>query len=180
MFDVDNAPFGLPSFIQQRPEPINYDGPFGKFVFWRPEKTGNDVLDHALGGRHFESALTFARATQSNTFLAFVFGGICQAGPGSMESGFIEALSTKATYGRLPNMITRNEAFELFSATGTTEDEVSFGETEARDYLILAREIRSPEFIAALMESVVRREMPYGSLSFFWTVCGAAYLGGLN
>lgn len=97
-----------------------------------------------------------------------------------MESGFIEALSTNATYGRLPNMITENEAFELFSATGTTEDEVRFGETEARDYLIWAREMRSPELIAALMVSVVRGEMPYGSLSFFCTVCGAAHLGGLN
>lgn len=120
------------------------------------------------------------RGIHSNTFLAFVLGGICQHGPGSMESGFIEALSTKATYGSLPNMITDAEVFELFSATGTTEDEVRFGETEARDYLILARETQCPEVIAALMESIVRCEMRHGTLSFFWTVCGAAYQGGLN
>jgi hypothetical protein len=57
---------------------------------------------------------------------------------------------------------------------------VRFGETEARDYLTLARETQCPEVIAALLESVVRCEMRHGSLSFFWTVCGAAYLGALN
>jgi hypothetical protein len=97
-----------------------------------------------------------------------------------LESGFVEALSAKATYGSLPCVITENEAFELFSATGTTDDEVRFGETEARNYLTLARETQCPEVIAALLESVVRCEMRHGSLSFFWTVCGAAYLGALN
>lgn len=180
MISFENASLGLPSFVRPRSEPYQSDGPFWQFVFWLPDKTGNDALDHALGRQHFETALTFARVIQSNTFLAFVFGGIVQAGPGSMESGFIEALSTRATYGRLPGMITENEAFELFSATGTTSDEVRFGETEARDYLTLARETQCPEVIAALMESIVHREMPRGSLSFFWTVCGTAYLGALN
>lgn len=180
MTGLEDAPFGLPSFVRQRPEPFQSDGLFGQFVFWQPNKTGNDALDHALGRQHLDSALGFARATHSNTFLAFVFGGICQAGPGAMESGFIQALSTKATYGHLPSIITTDEAIELFNATGTTEDEVSFGETEARDYLILARETQCPEVIAALMESIVRCEMRHGSLSFFWTVCGAAYLGGVN
>lgn len=180
MTDFENAPFELPSFVRRRTESYQSATIFGELVFWHPDKTSNDALDHALGRQHFETALTFARATQSNTFLAFVFGGICQAEPGLMEYGFIEALSTKATYGRLPNMITENEAFELFSATGATEDEVRFGETEARDYLTIAREAQCPGVIAALMESIVHREMHHGSLSFFWTVCGAAYLGALN
>lgn len=96
---------------------------------------------------------------------------------GKRGYGFINALATKATYGRVPNMITGNEAFELFSATGTTEDEVKYGEQEAREYLVLARETQCPEVIMSLLESIVHREMERGSLSFFWTVCGAAYLG---
>jgi hypothetical protein len=56
---------------------------------------------------------------------------------------------------------------------------VKFGETKARDYLILPRETQCPEVIASLLEFVYR-EMQLGSLSFFWTVCGAAYHGGLN
>jgi hypothetical protein len=180
MIGFENAPFGLPSFVRQRPETYQSSGSFGQIFFWMPNRTGYDALDYALGRQHFEAAITFARAIHSNTFLASVFGGICQAGPGSMECGFIDALSIKATYGRLPNMITGNEAFELFIACGTTDDEVRFGEAEAREYLTLARETQCPDVIAALMESVVHREMLRGYLSFFWTVCGAAYLGALN
>jgi hypothetical protein len=180
MIGFEDAPFGLPSFVRERPEPYQSAGSMGQFVFWHPEKTGNEVLDHAYGRQHLKTALMFARAIQSNTFLAFVFGGIVQHGPGSMEYGFINALSAKATYGSLPNLITSNEAFELFSSTGTTEDEVKYGEHEAREYLILARETQCPEVIASLLELIVHREMERGSLAFFWTVCGAAYLGALN
>ena len=179
----DDAPFGLPSFIQEMPAANRSSGPFGQFVFWSPDRTDDEVLDHALGRQHFDTALTFAHAIQSNTFLAFVFGGICRTGPntvGAMERGFVDALSVKATYGCLPDRITGNEALELLSACGTTEDEVRFGEVEARDYLTLARETQCPEVVSALMESIVYREMERGSLSFMWTVCGAAYLGAMN
>ncbi len=180
MIGFEDAPFGLPSFVRERPEPYQSAGSFGQFAFWHPDKTDNDVLDHAVGRQHFRTALTFARAIQSGSFLAFVFGGIVQYGPGSMEYGFINALAAKATYGSLPNLITGNEAFELFSATGTTEDEVKFGEHEAREYLILARETQCPEVIESLLSSIVHRQMERGSLAFFWTVCGAAYLGALH
>ena len=180
MIGFEDAPFGLPSFVRERPEPYQSAGLIGQFVFWHPEKTGNEALDHAYGRQHLQTALTFARAIQSGQFLACVFGDIIKQELGMMEYGFINALSTKATYGRLPSLITEDETFALFNATGITEDEAKYSEREALEYLILARETRCPEVIESLLASIAHREMERGSLSFFWTVCGAAYLGALN
>ena len=176
----EDAPYGLPSFVRERAKPIQKTGFCGQFAFWEPDRTDDEVLDHALGRQHFETAVSFARVLQSNTFLAFVFDGICGYGPGAMERGFIDALAVRATYGQFPAPIPEDEALRLFSACGITAGEVKFGESEAREYLTLARETQCPGVIASLLETIVCGEMQHGQLSFFWTVCGAAYLGALN
>lgn len=181
MIGFEDAPFGLPSFVRARPEPYQPTGYFGQFVFWHPDRTDDSVLDYALGRQHFVTTLTFGRAIQSNVFLAFVFGGICHARHlGPMERGFIDALAAKATYGRLPDLISPEDSASLCASCGMTDDDVRFGEHEARDYLTLARETQCPEMIEIMLEAVVMQEMERGSLSFFWTVCGAAYLGAFN
>lgn len=176
----EDAPFGLPSFVQERAEPIPNTGTSGEFVFWSPEKTGDDGLDYALGRQHFATAVSFARAISAENFLSFVFMGVCNAGLGPMERGFIDALAVKATYGTAPAPISESEAQRLLSVCGTSEEETRFGESEALEYMVMARETQCPDVIAALLESIVMGTMERGHLSFLWIICGAAYLGALN
>lgn len=172
----------LPSFIREKAGAPPASADLSEiYVFWEPDRFDGGLLDYQIGRQHCETALRFARQVQTNILPAYVFGGICAIqNLASMEQGFIDALAVKATYGRLPDPSTPEAVAELVQACKTTEDEVRYGEAEAREYLVLARETRCPEIIAAMLVSIVRKEMERGALSFFVTVCGAAYLGALH
>jgi hypothetical protein len=172
---------GFPSFVRLNPEfsreALN---PLEQFKFWEPERSGYPERDYATGREHFETASAFARSIQSNSFLANVVGGMCGRRPGPMEDGFIDALSCKATYGRIPDPISPTMIEHTVHLCGQTADELRFGEGEAREYLHVARVNRCPDVIAGLLITAINQEMPRGALSFLWTVCGAAYLGATN
>jgi hypothetical protein len=170
----------IPTLIQEVPGNATASNPFERFNFWGPERSGNKANDYATGQRHFQTALAFARANQSNNFLANIVGAMCNVGAGPMELGFLDLLSCKATYARLPDPISRAMADNVIGLCGISEEEIRAGESEACECLQFARECRCPEFIQNLMVEVINREMPYGSLTFMWTVCGAAYTGALH
>src|SRR4051794_13136140 len=97
------AQIELPTFIHERPGSwVDADNPFGRFDFWVPERLGDNGRDYAAGRRHFFTAVAFARFVKHASFLASIVGGMCKVGCGPIELGFIEELSCKATYGRLP------------------------------------------------------------------------------
>jgi hypothetical protein len=126
------------------------------------------------------SALRFSREINNPHLLANIVGGMCDVGCGPIEMGFIDLLATKATYGRLAPAISSTMAKTVIQLCGHSEDELRFGEEEAREFLVAARECQCPEVIQGLMVDVVNRQYGYGALTFMWTVCGAAYLGAAN
>lgn len=172
----------LPSFIREKPGAPQTSADLSDiYVFWAPERLEDERIDYETGKQHCETALKFARRVQSIILPAYVFGGICSTRKLlPMEQGFIDALAVKATYGRLPDQVTPEDANELFRTSGQTIEEVRYGEQEARECLALARETQCPELVAGTLMLIVNGEMKRGALTFFLTVCGAAYLGALN
>lgn len=169
----------VPSFVHEIPGSVA-GNPYERFNFWVPERIGEAGRDYATGQRHFETALAFARLGRASNFIASIVGGMCDVGCGPIERGFIDLLSSKATYGRVPDPVSEAMAGHVTRLCGHSEKEVRFGETEATEYLKIARECQCPDVIRDFMIDIVNREFGYGSLTFMWTVCGAAYLGAAN
>jgi hypothetical protein len=164
----------IPAFVREIP-----DAPFPpakQFNFWAPERSGCPELDYSTGRRHFESALAFARGHASPGFIANVVGCMCNIGCGPMESGFIDALSCKAIYGRAPDPLSQDAVRQL----GFSEGDFRADESEAKQIMEIARFYRRPDIIGEFMRGAVNRQLGDDILPFLWTVCAAAYLGAAN
>lgn len=170
---IDRDP-ATPSFVREIPSVPSHL--VEKFNFWAPERSGCPELDYLAGRRHFESALAFAHCHGSPSFIANVVGCMCNVGCGPMESGFIDALSCKAIYGRAPDPLSQDAVRQL----GFSEGEFRADECEAREIMEIARFYRRPDIIGELVRAAVNRELGNGILPFLWTVCAAAYLGAAN
>lgn len=169
----------VPSFVQAIPGSVA-GNPYERFNFWVPERIGEASRDYTAGQGHFETALAFARLGRTSNFIASIVGGMCDVGCGPMERGFIDQLASKATYGRLPDLVSEAMAEHVTRLCGHSEKEIRFGESEAAEYLKIARECQCPEVIQDFMVDIVNRKFGYGFLTFMWTVSGAAYLGAMT
>ena len=165
----------LPAFITP-----TADGGTRRFNFWTPQYSWDEQRDFSTGQTHFTTTIEFARAGRAQDLLAMIVGGMIDAGAGPMERGFLRCLAEKATYGRVPAPVDDVMAEAAFGTTGRTMEEFRHGEQEAREYLDLARELRSPDIIEWIMADIVNGEITYGALTFIWTVCRAAYAGCEN
>jgi hypothetical protein len=165
----------MPAFIMAA-----VDGGAPRFNFWMPQYSGDEQQDFVIGQAHFTTAIEFAQASRFQDLLGMIVGGMIDSGAGPMERGFVRCLAEKATYGRVPAPEDNSSAQAALVATDRTMEELRHGEREAREYLDLARELRSPGIIEWIMVDIVNGDMKYGALTFLWTVCRAAYAGCEN
>lgn len=171
-----------PEFIKLFPEMQGHTGnPCELFDFWSPERTGDDALDFQRGQQHCHHAIAFARSIGGGgNVVSNIVGGMYRHGAGPMERGFLETLSSRATYGNLPPLIDSEALEATTQLSGLREAELRYGEQEAREYLLIARDVQFSGLIHGLMVGAVNLEMGYGASTFIWTVCGAAVIGSLN
>lgn len=170
-----------PAFVRPFPDMQGVtDNPCELFDWWCPERTGDADLDYATGQQHCLTAIAYARAVGASNVVANVIGAMYRHGAGPIEHGFIDVLARKATYGRIPEPVTAEMASATTHLCGRSEEELRFGESEAREYLDLARLLGCPSIVNDLLVNAVNLEMGYGALTFIWTVCGAAVVGSLN
>lgn len=176
---AESVAVDVPSFIHLD-STSDSANPYVRLKFWCPARLDDGPNDYTAGRNHFLTALAYSRSIYNSHLLANIVGGMCDVGCGPIEMGFIDLLSTKATYGRLAPAISSTMAATVVQLCGHSEEELRFGEEEARENLAAARDCQCPEVIRDLMVDVVNRQYGYGALTFMWTVCGAAYLGAAN
>ena len=178
---IDDSMANAPAFVRPIPERHSEaSNPLMLFNWWEPERTGDDERDYVAGAQHCLTAIAFSRAGGNDHVIANVIRAMYGRAVGPIEMGFIDKLATLATYGRVPAPLDDSMIAGTIRLCGRSEEEMRFGESEAKEYLDLALSLQCPAIVRDLILNAVNLEMGYGALTFVWTVCGAAIMGSLN
>lgn len=156
--------------------------------WWRPDRSGDPLIDFAVGVDHLRSALkVFAGVADRESidfYKAFLMPGVARPFPSNalanvvmamsvtenMECGFLAALANKAMIGRVP--------LEAAHQGWTEED--YHGRDWACACIELARETGAPEIIFTELVTAINQTFEDGAEAFIWTCCVAATAGALN